>query len=121
MNKRLILLPLQARFLSEHFSDFLAKCYIPEGTPDAGIGAVLPGPSIPSSGKKKDHWQIQFLSRGSYTCVTHYTKYNRQLLGPVLLRTHTWVKMPSAGEKVQIAFNLHHHKLLPQCCIMSQH
>lgn len=53
MNKRLILLPLQARFLSEHFSDFLAKYYIPEGTPDAGIGAVLPGPSIPSSGKKK--------------------------------------------------------------------
>lgn len=50
MNKRLILLPLQARFLSEHFSDFLAKYYIPEGTPDAGIGAVLPGPSIPSSG-----------------------------------------------------------------------
>ena len=55
MNKRLILLPLQARFLSEHFSDFLAKYYIPEGTPDTGIGAVLPGPSIPSSGKKKDH------------------------------------------------------------------
>lgn len=29
--------------------------------------------------------------------------------------------MPGAGEKVQIAFNLHHHKLLPQCCIISQH
>ena len=58
---------------------------IPEGTPDAGIGAVLPGPSISSSGKKRTLKNSVFdLEANILLCNSLH-----KVLGHVLLRRHT--------------------------------